>query len=348
MTAERRSGGVRLEDVQPTRPVHWFLFPLWPASGLTVVYGRGGIGKSTLLESLLAAPLTVGGFQPVTDYSLASAEYRPAPVPFLAPADPRTVERKMKPGWILHYATDSMSALHANVEAAKGDPARLQRMLWDKETTDIAGDLARAADTLGKGGNVPVCLILDTVESMVGEHNSNAEIRRFFEPFAQFAERHAVVMVLHSRKGDDGALFSIEHLRGASAWSEVARHCIELAKDRKGNLWAAVTKSNVGPSMHGALRYSRFAVPDGPRARWESDWEPLPTDDDGAEPEDDDAILAECFEILRGSGEPVELSRLEAMASSAGLSVRRFKHAYRKTYRTVPRGPLGGVVEVRT
>ena len=83
-----------------------------------------------------------------------------------------------------------------------------------------------------------------TTTDACGKHSS---------PYAQLSDEVLVVLVLHTRKRTDadrgGALLDIEHLRGAGAWSELARHCLECARDANGQRWIGPTNRSSSVPM---------------------------------------------------------------------------------------------------
>ena len=228
-----------VSPIPPTPPVEWLHYPIWPRHGLVSIYGAGSTGKSGIIASELAARFTTGAFQPVTDYTRASAQYRPAELPFLAQLPPshRVAPGTCQPGNVFWFGGDPHTTAHADVERAGGDTSRLFPLDLD--------DVKERPDAY-RGG----LLVLDAPQGQFPDENSNSVMREFVEDYGHLADgRFLMLWGLHSGKPNpnDYRLLDINHLRGASAIAQLMRLAIELAIAQDGQPWAGITKSNIGP-----------------------------------------------------------------------------------------------------
>ena len=195
--------------------IRWLWSQRIPLRGLTVIAGPKGLGKSSLTNAQLVAPVTRG--------TLAGEVNTPADVAILTAEDDwRTV---VKPRLTAHNA----------------DLARVHRVeVKDEHGTamlTLPDDVGRVETELRKlrasGRNVAM-LVVDPIAAFVSatiNTHADAPVRRALAPLAQMAEALdlAVVVVMHLTKDESRTLMA--RVGGSGAFVNAARSVLALVRD---------------------------------------------------------------------------------------------------------------------
>lgn len=177
--------------------------PLWQASAFHLVVGRKGVGKGTAFADL-AARVTRG-----------------------------ELGEKRNVIWITSEDSAAID-IGPRVDAAGGEDSRIFIVNdWLQLPRDIDnGSLANTVEDVGDTG----LLIIDPVGNHITGKNSNAEtdIRDAIGPLNAFADEYGLIVAgvrhLTEKDASAGALASI---LGSSAWVQVPRVVIGIAKDNE-------------------------------------------------------------------------------------------------------------------
>ncbi|MGE3192877.1 MAG: AAA family ATPase [Microbacteriaceae bacterium] len=229
------------------RRQEWAYQDLVPLGVPTILAGRGGIGKSTIL-AWLAAGLTRGEF-PGDLYG------RPASVGFISGED------------------DLATTLVPRLTAAGADMERVWDFSSVKTTTDegdewtglptIAEDLKSLKASLIEQG-IHVLIIDPIVSLMSGDSIKASDVRRNLDPIAGLAGELGIapILVMHFGKGQGNAS---DKVSGSHAFRDIARSVLLLAVDEETDQRIlTVDKSNYSvkaPSL--AFEVVSASVPTG-------------------------------------------------------------------------------------
>lgn len=215
-----------------TRRQEWMATDLVPFQVSTILAGRAGIGKSTLL-AWFTAQATRGTFE-------GDAKGQPVAVALISGEDDLSttlVPRLRAAGADMKLVFDMSSVITGSDDGTS----------WATLPT-LADDLAALREALIETG--ARLLIIDPVLSIMdGDAHKAAEVRRNLDPLAALARELnlAVVLVAHFTKGAQNAS---DALSGSHAFRDVARSVLLLAKDEEsGNRVLTVDKSNYGSRM---------------------------------------------------------------------------------------------------
>lgn len=235
----RRLTTPSLADVRTTRQ-RWLYADLIPLGASTILAGRGGIGKSTIL-AWLAASATRGTLP-------GDLEGQPVPVAFIAAEDdPATVlaPRLTAAGADLASIRDfsRVQVIGDRNAPRNGYKTQVDRtaegmakygvvdgtMTGWETTPTIADDLPEIEQALTDSG--VRLLIIDPVISMMdGDQIKAADVRRNLDPLNALAQRLdiAIVLVMHFNKGSHNAS---DRVSGSHAFRDAARAVLLLAVD---------------------------------------------------------------------------------------------------------------------
>lgn len=220
-----------------TRRQRWLYQDLIPLGASTIVAGRGGIGKSTIL-AWLAASATRGTLpgdlngEPIA-VAFIAAEDDPATVlvPRLKAADAdldRAIDLSRVTVTGTRTGARSATERSAEVLARYADGDTLTLPAYESLPT-IADDLAEIERALSASG--ARLLIVDPVISMMdGDQIKAADVRRNLDPLNALAQRLdiAIVLVMHFNKGNQNAS---DRVSGSHAFRDAARAVLLLAVD---------------------------------------------------------------------------------------------------------------------
>lgn len=219
----------------PTRRQRWLYQDLIPLGASTILAGRGGIGKSTIL-AWLAASVTRGTLpgdlrgEPVA-VAFIAAEDDPATVlvPRLRAAD-ADLDRAFDLSRVTVAGSHARHGTDRNAEVLTRYAGGDEPTLHTHETLPtIADDLAEIERAVSASG--ARMLIVDPVISMMdGDTIKAADVRRNLDPLNALAQRLdiAVVLVMHFNKGSQSAS---DRVSGSHAFRDTARAVLLLAVD---------------------------------------------------------------------------------------------------------------------
>lgn len=222
----RRLAVVRASDVEP-EPVRFLWRPYIPLGALTLLAGKGGLGKSTLTSSI-GADLTRGDLS-------GNLSGKPATV-------------------LVASAEDSESnTLRPRFEMAGADLDRVGFVQVSYANDDgglgllsVSDDLDMLADAV-KTMRARL-LVLDPLVSFLDgiDAHKDQQIRRVLAPLAQLAKEHrvAVLAVIHLNKGTQYTDF-MSRLSGSVAFGNTARSVLGLGDDLDGRLTLVHAKANL-------------------------------------------------------------------------------------------------------
>jgi putative DNA primase/helicase len=242
------------------RIVEW-IWKGWLAKGkFHLLAGKPGIGKSTLVFSLLAA-ITRGG--PFPDGSRCE----PAYVVLWSNEDDAAdtiVPRLIAAGAdmsMVRFPDGVVRPSYSGVASEAFHPARHM------------ADLTAAVHALQAEGKPVGAVMVDPVVSMFqaagrGASNNAAETRDALQPLSDFARDTgvAVIGVTHFTKGTDGQ-DPLERVSGSGAFAALARIVWCAAQGEEGPARLVRVKSNVGPTGDG-YEYTLEQTEGGQLVQW--------------------------------------------------------------------------------
>lgn len=222
-TEERFIISKRASDVKNVKPV--FLDnPLFPCGVLSIVTGRSGVGKSTLLLHKVAKA-TRGRLN--GDYN-----GKPINVAILA-------------------AEDSFSMQKARLSVCETDLTRVHFISVgynssgeNVETTLILPDDVPLLEGFITSNNIELLIIDPLASYMQGDTNKKDVVRKTLDPLAHMVQKLDItaVGVEHQNKGNGVAR---DRLSGSHAYSDIARSVIAVDRDDKtGVCYMSLVKSN--------------------------------------------------------------------------------------------------------
>ncbi|MDV7171921.1 AAA family ATPase [Gordonia amicalis] len=220
-------------DQVKTRPVKWWEPELVPLGALTVLAGRGDVGKSTAAVSWVARETTSGN-----------------PVMYLHSEDSR--EATIAPRMIAAGA-DMTKVAFVNVVHATGGVS---------DSVTLPDDLGLLEEAITANGITLV--VLDALTSFKPADvnaNANDDVRRFLEPLQAMADRTGVVLlgIAHFGKADSGDAKRL--VLGSTAWTDVPRSVLGFARDEEsGDVVVTNVKKNLA-SRSRSLSYEFDTVP---------------------------------------------------------------------------------------
>ncbi|NYF10810.1 hypothetical protein HDC94_001966 [Leifsonia sp. AK011] len=212
-----------------TRRQHWAYSDLVPIGVPTILAGRGGIGKSTIL-AWLASGLTRGTFP-------GDFQGRPVSVGFISGED--DLATTLKPRLQAAGANLELIQSFSTVEVVNEDGTT-----WHSLPT-IAEDLRILKEQLREWGTR--VLIIDPIVSLMsGDSIKSSDVRKNLDPIAALAAELdiAPIMVMHFGKGAGNAS---DKVSGSHAFRDIARSVLLLAVDEETDQRIlSVDKSNYG------------------------------------------------------------------------------------------------------
>lgn len=239
-----------LSQVKPEK-VRWLWtfegLGLIPVGSLTVLAGRGGVGKTSLVLSLVAA-LSRGELE--GDFygqrfpsMLCTPEDDSATVTV-----PRLVAAEAD---VNHVFTGTAITRYQDGASSGERPMR------------FPDDVQTLRDAVREHGMKLVLIDPATSAMRSGlSPNSLEDVRLAYEPLARLAaeEGCAVVLITHFNKGQGSAG---DKLTGSTAWRDLARSVLLCAADTQGTgeVVLSVDKSNYTTSSGESLRYRLDSVP---------------------------------------------------------------------------------------
>lgn len=208
------------------RSVSWLWAGRIPAGSLTILDGKKGMGKSTLLAAV-AADVTGGPRLPGGDQQT------------------RTLGRAL---W-LAYEEDVTVTTRRRLEAAEANLDLVEFLGLDAagrmvKRVELPAHFQHLEDTIREAG--AALLVVDPWNSILApglSENSNQDVRSVLEPLQRLAAATgcAVVMTRHLKKGGNGP--AIDQGLGSTAIGNVARTVLRVDRDpadREGRILAPV------------------------------------------------------------------------------------------------------------
>ncbi|MFF8444776.1 AAA family ATPase [Streptomyces californicus] len=219
--AARRLKAVPMTEISEKR-TDWIWKDRVPVGEVTLIAGKGGVGKSTMLAKL-GADITTGRL-------LGQHFGQPRDILYVANED--DIERTVKPRFV----------------AAGADMARVRLVtLENGGLIDMSRDCERFGE-LAREANA-VCIMFDPLSSNLGhgKRNDQSDMRKVFEAIQRMATKYeiAVVGLAHTRKGHSGDL--LEAIMGSSEQGNVCRSAIGIIEDDEnpGHYVMSQEKSNL-------------------------------------------------------------------------------------------------------
>lgn len=220
---------------------------LIPVGSLTVLAGRGGVGKTSLVLSLVAAlsrgELAGDFFGHKFPSVLCTREDDAATV---------SVPRLVAAGADLN----NVFAGEVGTTYQDGSRSEARPMRFPDDMAVLRG--------MVREHGVKLVLIDPANSAMRGglSPNSLEDVREAFEPLARLAREEdcAVVLITHFNKGQGSAS---DKLTGSTAWRDLARSVLLCVEDTRavGEVVLSVDKSNYSITAGASLRYRLESVP---------------------------------------------------------------------------------------
>ena len=227
---------ITMNSVQPKEPN--FIIPGWlPAGTISLGYGEGGIGKSTVILDW-AARLSKG--QPFNNFPNAN-----------------------KPGdTILLVAEDSLEfTVRPRIDAAGADASRIH-VINTVETFTEDGDKVESTVSLLHHKSLidealssvenPLLFVVDPIGQFVrGDMHRDNEVRETTSVLAHIAERHQIAVLMIAHEGKDQSRGAKNRYLGSVAFRNAARSAFWFTEDPEDDDRKLIyhTKSNLGPIM---------------------------------------------------------------------------------------------------
>jgi putative DNA primase/helicase len=227
-----------MAEVQ-AKPIEW-LWPNWLAIGkVSMLSGKGGKGKSTILCDLVART-TTGAAWP--DHVSGG---KPGSVVILAAED--DAADTLKPRLVAAHA--DMTRVF-NIRSAYSDGQ--QRRSFNVQT-----DLAALEAEIERLGDVRL-VIIDPITSYLGRVDShkNADVRAVLEPIGEFAARQRVAVVCNNHFSKSGGDAN-DRMIGSVAFVNYVRTALIVTPDAENELRLLLlpAKNNIAAIKYG-LAYS--------------------------------------------------------------------------------------------
>jgi hypothetical protein len=220
------------------RPVHWLWADRIPASEITLVPGREGIGKSLFL-AWLSAQVTRGTLP-------GELSGTPRPVIYAATEDSwsHTIAPRL---WAA--GADLHMVYRADVETAGGTAAYLT---LPTDVDALAVEIERLGVAL-----LAADPLLSLISARVDTHK-DSEVRTALEPLAQLAHRTGCTVVGLAHFNKSASTDALSLITGSRAFSAVARAILPVIRDPEADDGSCVMsqgKSNLGRLDMPSLRY---------------------------------------------------------------------------------------------
>jgi hypothetical protein len=266
---ETRLLAVKRMDEIPYRKLTWLWHPFIPRSMISMIFGDGEVGKSTLLLDLIAR-ITRGG----------AARW-----PQFDPDQPRPPARQPGSVIIVCKEDDASFIIRPRLEAAGADLTKVYFLGYPVPGDATEFDPVDRLDTVAEEleqlveeiGDVEL-ISIDPITDYVGRIDSyrDSEVRALLHPFARIAARHglALVYVLHLNKKAD--LQAKHRGLGSVAFRNVSKSSllVAMSKEQPDCRLLVQEKRNLTPDRR-AVAFKLLPAPRSawPRVEWMSGWQ---------------------------------------------------------------------------
>jgi hypothetical protein len=315
----------RSMDTFEPREIDWLWYPFIPLGELTIFYGMGDTGKSTITIDT-AVRVTKG-----------------APWPCFGNDKPENAPKGST--LFVTRENDPNSVLRPRLEAAGATIADLKHIHfvgYEDADDDTVFDAISTLDTnmqaleerIAEIGDVKL-VVIDPAPDFVGKVDVNAseELRhQFFAPLLRIARKFklAVVFILHTNKKEDAA--ARNRATGSEAWINAPRSAVVVGKnpDDPSQHVMVLVKHNLAPGARGAVTFFMESVGRSHKVKFERDYadvtaEQLLAQKKGA------SKLDKAKELLttRLTDGSARVEELVAEAAAIGISERTLRSAKR-------------------
>lgn len=227
-------GIIPMSTLKPEE-VKWYWFPRIPLGGITMVFGKAGIGKSTIVYDILSRASTAS---PMPN----SAVPPPAPNDTLYAKSliVGTEDTPERVAAVLDRANADLDFLGILPQDALPNPrlAPLEQLAFVERSMLQFGARVLYID------NVSEALVGDSVDS-----NNERSVRAALRPLDMMAKRNgwAVILTTHPKKGAEKYDVN-EGITGSQAFTNLARSVMFVARVPHSDMFAlSVSKSNYYP-----------------------------------------------------------------------------------------------------
>jgi len=336
---ETRPLAVKRMDQIPRRKLTWLWHPFIPRSMISMIFGDGEVGKSTLLLDLIAR---------ITRVTRSDEERWPQ----FDPDQPRQQARQAGSVIIVCKEDDVSFIIRPRLEAAGADLSKVYFLGYPVPGDDTEFDPVDRLDTVADEleqlveeiGDVEL-ISIDPITDYVGtiDMYRDNQVRDLLHPFARIAARHrlALVYVLHLNKKTD--LQAKHRGLGSVAFRNVTKSSLLVAMSKDQPDWRLLVqeKRNLTPHRR-AVAFRLVPAPRSawPQVEWISGWQENVDIDELLTPSKPANKRQQAVEFLRSAlrSGPQPATTIIERARNAGISEATLKLAR----------PLVGVISSRT
>ena len=218
------------------KPVEWLWKKWLPKGKLTLLAGKGGIGKSTIALEL-AAIISKGGEFPDG--------------------------KKAKIGYTYIWSAEDTKE-DTTVPRLKAAKANLKRIIFIDEILendvpspfDPSKDIQKLQIWIKAMGNCELLIIDPLINAITGDSHKSNDVRRGLAPLIALAEKIncAVLGIHHFNKGKNGKSYD-ELIHGSIGFKDLARTVIAVVKGSEGICRMAKVKAN-NSTLDGAIEFT--------------------------------------------------------------------------------------------
>lgn len=231
--ATRKASLVHAASISPER-CDWLWRDRIPLGELTLIAGRGNVGKSTVLAEQVAW-ITTGRMKGI---------YYGTPKPVIYVVNEDSISKTVVPR-MLAAGADMRLVFFLEMQTPQGQDA-----------LELPRDAERIRDAIDETGAVAV--FIDPLSANIsGKKNDQTEMRRNFQSVRQIAEdmNCALVGLAHLRKGQ--TMDIVTAIMGSAEQGHVSRaiHGVVADPEVEGAYIFSLEKSNLGPTTLPAFRY---------------------------------------------------------------------------------------------
>jgi hypothetical protein len=313
---------VRMSDIKRKKPM-WFMEGRIPLGCLTLAYGAGGIGKSTVYTEW-AARASRG-----EDYHHTPNPHGPADVLFAIAEDP--LEYVVGPKLDVAGADSSRIIVMQTVLAMDDDGNPYQVEL------DLIRHVPLIDDALASLNN-PILLVIDPIGQFVkGDMHRDNEVRQLTGALAGLAEKHGIAVLMIGHESKDTSRNAKDKYLGSVAFRNAARSALWFTDDPDDDERRLIyhTKSNLHrltPPLAYTLQDTEQEVP---KVIW-SDDSIIQNPDEIAQRKREELKKPKRVEAKRiildvlAAGEWMLVKDLDKKASDAGVAFETLRRAKRE------------------